>query len=198
MCSSDLNISCPNVGKGGLQFALDADAAGQVTRAVRAATALPLLVKLSPSATDIRRIAAAIEEAGADAICAVNTLSGMALDRDRRGPFLGNTYGGLSGPALKPVALRVVYEVAQTVSIPIVAIGGVSGLDDVLDFLAAGASAVQVGTAVFAEPTLPVRLIDELEAWCREHGHATHRDLVGTALPARRDKPSVRGVEYRP
>jgi dihydroorotate dehydrogenase (NAD+) catalytic subunit len=194
----ELNISCPNVGKGGLQFALDAEAAAQVTRAVRAATSLPLIVKLSPAATDVRRIAAAIEDAGADALSAVNTLSGMAMASDRRGPFLGNTYGGLSGPALKPVALRVVYEVAQTVSIPIVAIGGVSGIDDVLDFLAAGASAVQVGTAVFADPVLPVRLIDELEAYCRERGLDGHRDLVGTALPARRDKPSVRGVEYRP
>lgn len=194
----ELNISCPNVGKGGLQFALDPEAAAQVTRAVRGATSLPLIVKLSPSATDVRRIAAAIEEAGADAISAVNTLSGMAMASDRRRPFLGNTYGGLSGPALKPVALRVVYEVAQAVSIPVIAIGGVSGFDDVLDFLAAGASAVQVGTAVFADPTLPVRLIDDLEAWCAEHGLGTPRDLVGTALPARRDKASVRGVEYRP
>ena len=141
----ELNISCPNVGKGGLQFALDARAAAEVTAAVRRATELPLLVKLSPAATDVRGIAMAIADAGADAICAVNTLSGMALDRHTRKPLLGNTYGGLSGPALKPVALRVVYEVAQVVDIPIVAIGGVSELDDVLDFLMAGACAVQVG-----------------------------------------------------
>lgn len=194
----ELNISCPNVGKGGLQFALDASAAGEVTRAVRRATDLPLLVKLSPAASDVRAIATAIEDAGADAISAVNTLSGMAIDRRGRKPLLGNTYGGLSGPALKPVALRVVYEVAQVVDIPIVAIGGVSTLDDVLDFLMAGACAVQVGTAVFADPVLPLRLIDELEAWCAHEGVASPRDIVGAALPRRRDRPSVKGVEYRP
>jgi dihydroorotate dehydrogenase (NAD+) catalytic subunit len=194
----ELNISCPNVGKGGLQFALDADAAGQVTAAVREATDLPLMVKLSPAAADVRAIARAIEAAGADSISAVNTLSGMAIDRQRRRPLLGNTYGGLSGPALKPVALRVVYEVAQVVKIPIVAIGGVGSLDDVLDYLLCGAAAVQVGTAVFADPVLPLRLIDELGGWCTEHGLASHRELIGGALPARRDKPSAKGVEYRP
>jgi dihydroorotate dehydrogenase (NAD+) catalytic subunit len=194
----ELNISCPNVGRGGLQFALDASAAGEVTRAVRRTTDLPLLVKLSPAAADVRAIATAIEDAGADAICAVNTLSGMAIDRRARKPLLGNTYGGLSGPALKPVALRVVYEVAQVVDIPIVAIGGVSSLEDVLDFVMAGACAVQVGTAVFADPVLPLRLVDELEAWCAHEGIASHRELVGAALPRRRDRPSVKGVEYRP
>jgi dihydroorotate dehydrogenase (NAD+) catalytic subunit len=194
----ELNISCPNVGKGGLQFAVDREAAGAVTAAVRAATELPLMVKLSPNVADVRAIAKAIEAAGADAISAINTLSGMAVDRVRQRPLLGNTYGGLSGPAIKPVALRVVYEVAQTVRIPIVAVGGVSGLDDVLDFLLAGASAVQVGTALFADPTLPVRLIDELAAWCGAQGLASHRELIGRALPAGRDRPSAKGVEYRP
>ncbi|MFO1538839.1 MAG: dihydroorotate dehydrogenase [Chloroflexota bacterium] len=194
----ELNVSCPNVGKGGLQFALDAEAAASVTRAVRAVTDLPLIVKMSPAATDVRRIASALADAGADALSAVNTLPGMAMDRERRRPFLGNTYGGLSGPALKPVALRVVYEIAQAVEIPIVAIGGVSGLDDVLDYLMAGASAVAVGTAVFGDPVLPVRLADALAEHCRGEGIATHRDLVGAALPARRDRPSARGVEYRP
>jgi len=194
----ELNISCPNVGRGGLQFALDASAAGEVTAAVRRATDLPLLVKLSPSATDIRGIARAVEDAGADAICAVNTLSGMAIDRRARRPLLGNTYGGLSGPALKPVALRVVFEVAQVVRIPIVAIGGVGSIDDVLDFLMAGACAVQVGTAVFADPLLPARLVDELATWCAEHGLASHRELIGVALPQRRDRSSLKGVEYRP
>ena len=194
----ELNISCPNVGAGGLQFALDAGAAGEVTAAVREVTDLPLMVKLSPAATDVRGIAKRVADAGADALSAVNTLPGMALDRARRRPLLGNVYGGLSGPALKPVALRVVYEVAQTVKIPIVAIGGVGSLDDVLDFLYAGAVAVQVGTAVFADPVLPLRLVDELADWCAEHGHASHRDIVGVALPSRREKPSVKGVEYRP
>jgi dihydroorotate dehydrogenase (NAD+) catalytic subunit len=194
----ELNISCPNVGKGGLQFALDADAAGEVTAAVRDATDLPLMVKLSPAATDVRGIAKAIAAAGADSISAVNTLSGMALDRHSRRPLLGNVYGGLSGPALKPVALRVVYEVAQVVDIPIVAIGGVGSLDDVLDYLLAGACAVQVGTAVFADPVLPLRLIDELGEWCAAEGLASHRELIGGAQLERRVRPSTKGVEYRP
>lgn len=194
----ELNISCPNVGAGGLQFALDAGAAGEVTAAVRKATELPLLVKLSPAATDVRGIARAIADAGADAISAVNTLPGMAIDHHRRRALLGNVYGGMSGPALKPVALRVVYEVAQVVKIPIVGIGGVGALDDVLDFLMAGACAVQIGTALFADPLLPLRLTDELAQWCADNNLASHRDLIGTALPARRGKPSVKGVEYRP
>lgn len=194
----ELNISCPNVGRGGLQFAVEPSAAGAVTAAVRRATDLPLLVKLSPNVADVRLIARAIEDAGADAISAINTLSGMALDRDRRRPVLGNTYGGLSGPAIKPIALRIVYEVAQTVRLPIVAIGGITGLDDVLDYLMAGASAVQVGTAIFADPGLPLRLIDELAAWCAEHGLVSVTQLTGSALPQSRDRPSVKGVEYRP
>ena len=194
----ELNISCPNVGKGGLQFAIDRDAARAVTAAVRRATQLPLLVKLSPNVADVRPIAKAIEEAGADAISAINTLSGLAVAPDRTRAFLGNTYGGLSGPAIKPVALRIVYEVAQVVSIPIVAIGGVTSIDDVLDFLACGAVAVQVGTAIFADPELPVRLADELRAVCLRRGLETYRPLVGTALPKRTGAPSAKGAEYRP
>jgi dihydroorotate dehydrogenase (NAD+) catalytic subunit len=194
----ELNISCPNVGKGGLQFAIDAEAAGAVTAAVRRATDLPLLVKLSPNVADVRPIAKAIEKAGADAITAINTLSGMAVRADRSRPLLGNIYGGLSGPAIKPVALRIVYEVAQVVDIPIVAIGGISELADVLDFLAVGASAVQVGTALFADPMLPIRIIDGLEAECRQRGLDSFRPLVGTALPRKAGAPSAKGVEYRP
>jgi dihydroorotate dehydrogenase (NAD+) catalytic subunit len=194
----ELNISCPNVGAGGLQFALDPGAAGDLTAAVREATDLPLMVKLSPAATDIRTIAKRIAEGGADAISACNTLPGMAIDRMRRKALLGNVYGGLSGPALKPVALRVVYEVAQVVKIPIVAIGGIGSLDDVLDFLFAGAVAVQVGTAVFADPVLPLRLVDELADWCAANGYASHLEIVGAALPEKRGKPSMKGVEYRP
>jgi dihydroorotate dehydrogenase (NAD+) catalytic subunit len=120
------------------------------------------------------------------------------MDRQRRKPLLGNVFGGLSGPALKPVALRVVYEVAQVVKIPIVAIGGVGSLDDVLDFLMAGAVAVQVGTALFADPVVPIRLADELAAWCAANGLGSHLELVGAALPERRSKPSVKSSEYRP
>jgi len=197
----ELNISCPNVGKGGLQFAIDAEAAGAVTAAVRRVTGLPLLVKLSPNVADVRPIARAIEAAGADAITAINTLSGIAVGPGRRRPLLGNVYGGLSGPAIKPVALRIVYEVAQVVDIPIIAIGGVASLGDVLDFLAVGAIAVQVGTVLFADPTLPVRLIDELTEECRRLGLDSYLPLVGTALPRRSSPlsaPSSNGVEYRP
>ena len=197
----ELNISCPNVGKGGLQFAIDAEAAGAVTAAVRRVTELPLLVKLSPNVADVRPIARAIEAAGADAITAINTISGIAVGPGRRRPLLGNVYGGLSGPAIKPVALRIVYEVAQVVDIPIIAIGGVAELADVLDFLAVGAIAVQVGTVLFADPTLPVRLIDQLTEECRRLGLDSYLPLVGTALPARSSPltaPSSKGVEYRP
>ena len=194
----ELNISCPNVGKGGLQFAIDAGAAAEVTAAVRRATDLPLLVKLSPNVADIRPIARAIADAGADALTAINTLSGIAVAPGRTRPLLGNIYGGLSGPAIKPVALRVVYEAVQVVKIPVIAIGGVTDLDDVLDFLAVGAVAVQVGTAIFADPTLPVRLVDELAEHCGHRGLATYRDCIGTALPKRAAAPSANGVEYRP
>jgi dihydroorotate dehydrogenase (NAD+) catalytic subunit len=194
----ELNISCPNVGRGGLQFAIDAGAAGEVTAAVRRATDLPLLVKLSPNVADVRPIARAIADAGADALTAINTLSGIAVAPSRTKPLLGNIYGGLSGPAVKPVALRIVYEVSQIVDIPVVAIGGVTELADVLDFLAVGAVAVQVGTAIFADPTLPVRLVDELTEVCRARGLATYAELIGTALPKKPGAPSSKGVEYRP
>jgi dihydroorotate dehydrogenase (NAD+) catalytic subunit len=194
----ELNISCPNVGRGGLQFAIDAGAAGEVTAAVRRATDMPLLVKLSPNVADVRPIARAIADAGADALTAINTLSGIAVAPSRTKPLLGNIYGGLSGPAIKPVALRIVYEVSQIVDIPVIAIGGVIELADVLDFLAVGAVAVQVGTAIFADPTLPVRLVDELTETCRSRGLSTYADLIGTALPRKPGAPSSKGVEYRP
>ncbi len=194
----ELNISCPNVGRGGLQFAIDADAAASVTAAVRRATDLPLLVKLSPNVADVRPIARAIEDAGADALTAINTLSGIAVAPARDRPLLGNVFGGVSGPAVKPIALRVVYEAVQAVKIPVVGIGGVTELADVLDFLAVGAVAVQVGTAIFADPTLPVRLVGELAAECRRRRLGSHRDLVGTALPRRAGTTSAKGVEYRP
>ena len=194
----ELNISCPNVGRGGLQFAIDAEAAAGVTAAVRRVTDLPLLVKLSPNVADVRPIARAIADAGADALTAINTLSGIAIGPTRERPLLGNIYGGLSGPAIRPVALRIVYEVCQVVDIPVIAIGGVTELADVLDFMAVGAVAVQVGTAIFADPTLPVRLVDELEAACQTRGLTSYRSLIGTALPKRAGPPSSKGVEYRP
>ena len=194
----ELNISCPNVGKGGIQFAIDAEAAASVTAAVRRATDLPLLVKLSPNVADVRPIARAIADAGADALTAINTLSGIAVGPSRDRPLLGNIYGGLSGPAIKPIALRIVYEVSQVVDIPVVAIGGVTELADVLDYLAVGAVAIQVGTAIFADPSIPVRLIDGLENECRGRGLTSYKPLIGTALPKKPSAPSSKGVEYRP
>ena len=194
----ELNISCPNVGKGGIQFAIDADAAGSVTAAVRRATDLPVLVKLSPNVADVRPIARAIADAGADALTAVNTLSGIAVSPSRDRPMLGNIYGGLSGPAIKPIALRIVYEVSQVVDIPVVAIGGVTELADALDFLAVGAVGVQVGTAIFADPSIPVRIVDGLADECRRRGLDSYRPLIGTALPRKPGAPSAKGVEYRP
>ena len=194
----ELNISCPNVGRGGLQFAIDERAAAEVTAAVRRATDLPLLVKLSPNVADVRPIARAIAAAGADALTAINTLSGLAVSADRRKPLLGNVFGGVSGPAIKPIALKVVYEVCQVVDIPVVAIGGVTDLADVLDFLAVGAVAVQVGTALFADPGLPVRLVGELAEAASKAGHSSYRPFIGTALPRKPGTPSAKGVEYRP
>jgi dihydroorotate dehydrogenase (NAD+) catalytic subunit len=194
----ELNISCPNVGRGGLQFAIDETAAAAVTAAVRRATDLPLLVKLSPNVADVRPIARAIAAAGADALTAINTLSGLAVSADRRRPLLGNVFGGVSGPAVKPIALKVVYEVCQVVDIPVVAIGGITELADVLDFLAVGAVAVQVGTALFADPGLPVRLVSELAEAAARAGHDSYLPFIGTALPRKPGTPSAKGVEYRP
>jgi dihydroorotate dehydrogenase (NAD+) catalytic subunit len=194
----ELNLACPNAARGGTLFALDVEAAASLVTAVRRATELPVIVKLSPAASDVRSIARAVEDAGADAISAVNTLPGLAVAADRAGLRLGSGYGGVSGPALRPIALRVVYEVAQGVDIPVIGIGGIGTLDDVLDFLAVGASAVAVGTAVLADPMVVVRLADELADACRERGMASVDLLVGTALPKRPANPSSRGAEYRP
>ena len=200
----ELNISLPERRRraGSSSPSMPA-AAGEVTAAVRRATDLPLLVKLSPNVADIRPIARAIADAGADALTAINTLSGIAVAPDRDRPLLGNIYGGLSGPAVKPVALRIVYEAAQAVKIPVVAIGGVTSLDDVLDFLAVGAVAVQVGTAIFADPTLPVRLVDELAAECRRRGLTSlprpHRHgPAEEARRSRRRRASSTGRKPRP
>ena len=176
---------CPNVGAGGLQFAIDAGAAGEVTAAVRRATDLPLLVKLSPNVADVRPIARAIADAGADALTAdQHAVGDRRRAEPRRGRCSATSTAACPGPAIKPVALRIVYEVGQVVDIPVVAIGGVTELADVLDFLAVGAVAVQVGTAIFADPTLPVRLVDELADECRPSraGDRTATS-IGTALP---------------
>ena len=179
----ELNVSCPNIHAGGSLFACDPGSASEVTAAVRNATTLPLMVKLSPNVTDIVGIAMAVEEAGADAISLINTLLGMKIDVRRRRPFLGNLTGGLSGPAVKPVAVRMVYQVARAVQIPVVGMGGIASLEDALEFIMAGASAVQVGTAIFVEPTTPIRIIDGLQEFMAREGVSELRELVGAANP---------------
>ena len=176
----ELNISCPNVHAGGMHFGVSSKAAAEVTGAVRAVTKLPLMVKLSPEAGDIGEVARGVESAGADIITMINTIRGMVIDVDRQRPMLGQKMGGLSGPALKPLAVRMVYEVYQQLSIPIIGMGGISSLRDVLEFMLAGSAAVQVGTANYAEPGISVRLIEELDAYCAERD-ITPADLVGLA-----------------
>lgn len=184
----ELNVSCPNVAAGGMLFGCDPGLAGDVTAAVRAATTLPVIVKLTPNVTDIVAVALEVVAAGADALSLINTLLGMAIDTRRRRPVLANITGGLSGPAVKPVALRMVYQVAQAVDVPIVGLGGIAGLQDTLEFLMAGASAVQVGTATFADPSTTIRLIDDLGAWLAREGFTSVREIVGIANPAARNR----------
>jgi dihydroorotate dehydrogenase (NAD+) catalytic subunit len=191
----ELNLSCQH-GTRGMAWGLDPSIAGSAVGAVRRATELPLIAKLTPAAADVRAVARACEDAGADAISAVNTLPGLALAADRRGPALGAGYGGIAGPALRPIALRVVFEVAQVVDIPVIGIGGVATAADALDLLAAGAVAVGVGTAALADPMFPVRLSDDLADACRELGIDAVAGLVGTALPAHPSPPSARGAEF--
>jgi dihydroorotate dehydrogenase (NAD+) catalytic subunit len=190
----ELDLACADRGHGGRPLGLDVEASELATVAARAATELPLIVKLGPLAEDARAIARAVVAAGADAISAIGPLPALVIDDGRRRARLGTSYGRLSGPALKPVALRVVYEIAQAVRIPIIGIGGISRLDDVLDYLAAGATAVGLATAALADPALPGRLGAELEAWCRRQDVGDHRELVGTALPRRRDRGSLRAT----
>lgn len=177
----ELNVSCPNVEAGGMFFGADAELAAEVTAAVRAVTTLPVIVKLTPNVTDIVAIARAVVEAGADALSLINTLLGMAIDVRRRRPVLGNNTGGLSGPAVKPVAVRMVYQVAAAVDVPIIGLGGIATLDDALEFFMAGATAVQVGTATFANPGAMHALIADLDAWLAREGFSTINDIVGIA-----------------
>lgn len=177
----ELNISCPNVREGGLQFGADLGAAAEVTAAVREATPLPLLVKLSPNVGDVGAFAAAVQRAGADGISLINTLLGMRIDTARRRPILGTRTGGLSGPACRPVALRMVWEAVGAVSIPVVGIGGIATGLDAVEFLLAGAAAVQVGSAIFGDPRAPVRVRDELAAFLAAQGVSSVQEIVGAA-----------------
>jgi dihydroorotate dehydrogenase (NAD+) catalytic subunit len=175
----ELNLSCPNV-SGGTDFATDPGVTKRIVADVRAVCPLPIIAKLTPNVTNIVPIAQAAADAGADAVSLVNTFVGMAIDWRKRKPILGNVTGGLSGPAIKPLALRLVWQVARQVRIPIMGVGGIRSIDDVMEFLVAGAAAVQVGTANFFDPTVSTRLVDELQKTCVELGVTSLNEIIGT------------------
>ena len=176
----EVNISCPNVKEGGAAFGTDYHQAAAVTKAVKEATTLPVIVKLSPNVTDVVSIAEAVEQAGADAVSLINTLIGIAIDLRTRRPILGNITGGLSGPAIKPVALRMVWQVAKALSIPVSGLGGIMTGTDAIEFMIAGASTVQVGTANLADPTAMERIVREMDEWCDKNGVKDINEIVGT------------------
>ncbi|MCI6031141.1 dihydroorotate dehydrogenase [Dialister succinatiphilus] len=176
----EVNISCPNVKEGGAAFGTDPAQAAAVTRAVKDATTLPVIVKLSPNVTDIVSIAKAVEDAGADSISLINTLLGIAIDTRTRRPILGNITGGLSGPAIKPVALRMVWQTAKAVKIPVCGLGGIMTGEDAIEFMMAGASTVQVGTANLADPTAMERIVNEMDEWCDKNNVKDINEIVGT------------------
>ncbi len=176
----ELNVSCPNVKRGGMQIGSDPVLLEEVVSAAKGAAARPLIVKLSPNVTSIPQMARAAENAGADAISLINTFSAMAIDVDKRKPRLSNVTGGLSGPAIKPIAVRMVWEAAHTVEIPVIGMGGISTAMDVVEFMLAGAAAVEIGTASFWDPCATEKIVEALEGWCIEHRVEKITDLIGT------------------
>jgi dihydroorotate dehydrogenase (NAD+) catalytic subunit len=177
----ELNVSCPNVGRGGMQFGTDRVLAAEVTAAVRDNTTLPLMVKLTPNVTDIVAIAEAVAQAGADAISLINTVTGMSIDVSARRPILARGVGGLSGPAIKPIAVYMVYQVAGAVSVPVVGCGGITTANDALEFIMAGAQAVQVGTASFLRPRAALEVLEGIEQFTQAEGVKSLKELVGVA-----------------
>lgn len=175
----ELNISCPNVKEGGMAFGVTCAGAASVVRAVRAVYDKTLIVKLSPNVTDITEIARAVEAEGADSISMINTLLGMAIDAEKRRPVLSTITGGLSGPAVKPIALRMVWQTAQAVKVPIIGMGGIASATDAVEFLLAGASAVEVGTYNFVDPSVTTQIVDGIEDYMRRHGFTDIQDLIG-------------------
>ncbi|MDO4707527.1 MAG: dihydroorotate dehydrogenase [Porphyromonadaceae bacterium] len=175
----ELNISCPNVKEGGMAFGVTCAGAAEVVRAVRRVYPKHLMVKLSPNVTDITQIARAVEAEGADSLSMINTLLGMAIDAERRRPILSTVTGGLSGPAVKPIALRMVWQTSQVVKIPIVGMGGIATTSDAVEFLLAGASAIQVGTYNFVDPTATVQIVRGIEDYMSRHGFSDLKQLVG-------------------
>jgi dihydroorotate dehydrogenase (NAD+) catalytic subunit len=175
----EVNISCPNVKQGGMAFGTTCTGAAEVTRAVRAAHPKTVIVKLSPNVTSIVDIAKAVEDEGADAVSLINTLLGMAIDVERQRPYLSTITGGLSGPAVRPVAVRMVWQVAHAVGIPVVGLGGIMNGRDALEFILAGATAVEVGTANFIDPSVTVKIVDEINDYCTRHGISDINELIG-------------------
>lgn len=178
----ELNISCPNVKEGGIQFGTDADMAARITEKVKRASNLPVYVKLSPNVTNIVEMATAVEAAGADGLSMINTLTGMKIDLQSRRPLIANKTGGLSGAAIKPVAIRMIYEVKQQVNIPIIGMGGITCAEDVLEFLLAGASAVAIGTANFQNPFICPEIIDDLPRVLKQYGFTSVQDAIGKGI----------------
>ncbi|MBD5365915.1 MAG: dihydroorotate dehydrogenase [Bacteroides sp.] len=175
----EVNISCPNVKQGGMAFGTSAQGAAEVTKALRQAYDKTLIVKLSPNVTDIVSIAKAVEAEGADSVSLVNTFMGMAIDVERQRPYLSTITGGLSGPAIRPIAVRMVWQVAHAVSIPVIGLGGIMNARDALEFLMAGATAVQIGTANFIDPTTTVRVIEGIEEYCERHNIKDIHEIIG-------------------
>ena len=175
----ELNISCPNVKQGGMAFGVNPDSAAQVVSAVRKAYDKTLIVKLSPNVTDITEIARAVEGAGADSVSLINTMLGMAIDAEKRKPILSTITGGMSGPAVKPVALRMVWQTAKTVKIPVIGLGGICSATDAIEFLLAGASAIQIGTANFIDPSISEKVIDGIADYLQRHGFNSVQDIIG-------------------
>lgn len=175
----ELNISCPNVKEGGMAFGVTCAGAASVVRAVRAVYDKTLIVKLSPNVTDITEIARAVEAEGADSISMINTLLGMAINAEKRRPVLSTITGGLSGPAVKPIALRMVWQTAQVVKVPIIGMGGIASATDAIEFLLAGASAVEVGTYNFVDPSVTTQIVDGIEDYMHRHGFTDIQDLIG-------------------
>lgn len=175
----EINISCPNVKQGGMAFGTTAAGAAAVTKAVRSAFGRTVIVKLSPNVTDVTEIARATEAEGADAVSLINTLLGMAVDVERRRPCLSTVTGGLSGPCVKPVAVRMVWQTAKAVSIPVIGLGGIMSGKDALEFILAGATAVEIGTANFIDPGVTMRVVDEIDSYCERHGVKNVTELIG-------------------
>lgn len=184
LAALEVNISCPNVKHGGMHFGTDPESAEEVIAAVKAETNLPIIAKLSPNVTDIVGMARAVERGGADALSLINTLLGMRIDIHQQRPVLANTFGGLSGPAIRPVAVRMVWQVAEAVNLPIIGMGGITTWQDAVEFLLAGATAISIGTGNFVNPQAPLEIIQGIQDYCEQNGKTSVREIIGLAHKA--------------